>query len=281
MYGTIRSGMATAMHELAVISNNIANAGSTAFQRSNVSFSDLYGSASAESVQRLSTGLGSAVEATKRSMSQGNLVNRDGVLNLALSGSGLFVTAPPTTNGAISDRRTFTRNGEFSLDADGNIRSTDGSFVLGFPGANPNFSADPDKLTVPFEVPQVSEVSGELTGKMVKLSALEINKDGSIYGTYGQTVKPLGQIGLANFANPLAMRPMGLARFEPTVNSGDPTYGIGGSDGYGQIQSGALETSNVDMTVEMTGMIRAQQQFSGAARILQTNSDMIEKLTQR
>lgn len=273
MYGTIRSGMATAMHELAVISNNIANAGSTAFQRSNVSFSDLYGSASAESVQRLSTGLGSAVESTRRSMSQGNLVNRDGVLNLALSGSGLFVTAPPTTDGAISDRRTFTRNGEFSLDADGDLRSTDGSYVMGFPAdLGEGAALTPAALT---------KLNVKFEDEGAKLSALEINKDGSIYGTYGQTVKRLGQIGLANFANPLAMRPMGLARFEPTVNSGDPAYGIGGADGYGQVQSGALETSNVDMTVEMTGMIRAQQQFSGAARILQTNSDMIEKLTQR
>jgi len=114
-----------------------------------------------------------------------------------------------------------------------------------------------------------------------KLSALEINKDGSIYGTYGQAVTKLGTVALANFANPLAMRSLGLARFEPTVNSGNPTFGIGGADGYGQVQSGSLETSNVDMTIEMTGMIRAQQQFSGAARILQTNSDMIEKLTQR
>jgi flagellar hook protein FlgE len=271
MYGTIRSGMATAMHELSVISNNIANAGSTAFQRSNVSFSDLYGSASADSVQRLATGLGSSVEATRRSLSQGNLVNRDGVLNLALSGSGLFVTAPPTSEGELSDRRTFTRNGEFSLDANGDIRSTDGSFVMGFSGESlPSGTASLAKLSVPFE-----NVAGS------KLSALEINKDGSIYGTYGQAVTKLGTVGLANFANPLAMRPMGLARFEPTVNSGDPTYGVGGSDGYGQVQSGSLETSNVDMTVEMTGMIRAQQQFSGAARILQTNSDMIEKLTQR
>jgi flagellar hook protein FlgE len=261
------------MHELAVISNNIANAGSTAFQRSNVSFSDLYGSASAESVQRLSTGLGSAVESTRRSLSQGNLVNRDGVLNLALSGSGLFVTAPPTTEGAISDRRTFTRNGEFSLDADGDLRSTDGSYVMGFPAdLGEGAALTPAALT---------KLNVKFEDEGSKLSALEINKDGSIYGTYGQTVKRLGQIGLANFANPLAMRPMGLARFEPTVNSGDPAYGIGGADGYGQVQSGALETSNVDMTVEMTGMIRAQQQFSGAARILQTNSDMIEKLTQR
>jgi flagellar basal body rod protein FlgG len=40
-----------------------------------------------------------------------------------------------------------------------------------------------------------------------------------------------------------------------------------------------LETSNVDITSEMTAMIRSQQQFNGAARLLQTNADMIEKLT--
>jgi flagellar basal-body rod protein FlgG len=270
MYGTIRSGMATAMHELAVISNNISNAGSIAFQRSDVSFTDLYGAASAESVQRLSTGLGSAVESTRRSISQGNIVNRDGVLNVAMSGSGLFVTAPPTTAGEISDRRTFTRNGEFSLDANGDIKATDGSYVMGFSATGTELNAGAlTKLNVPYEV------DGS------KLSALEINKDGSIYGTYGQTVSRLGQLGVATFPNPLAMRTLGLARFEATVNSGDPSYGIGGADGYGQVQSGALESSNVDMTVEMTSMIRAQQQFSGAARILQTNSDMIEKLTQR
>lgn len=272
MYGTIRSGMATAMHELAVISNNISNAGSTAFQRSDVSFSDLYGAASAESVQRLSTGLGASVEATRRSISQGNLVNRDGVLNLALSGSGMFVTAPPTLEGGPSNQRVYTRNGEFSLDANGDIRSNDGSYVMGFANVGEGAKLNPESLTklnVPFEI------------EGVKLSSLEINKDGSIFGTYGQTIKQIGQIGLAGFPNPLAMRPLGLSRFEPTANSGAAVFGIGGSDGYGQVQSGALETSNVDMTVEMTSMIRAQQQFSGAARILQTNSDMIEKLTQR
>ena len=272
MYGTIRSGMATAMHELAVISNNISNAGSTAFQRSDVSFSDLYGAASAESVQRLSTGLGASVEATRRSISQGPLVTRAGVLNLALSGSGMFVTAPPTLEGGPSNQRVYTRNGEFSLDANGDIRSNDGSYVMGFANVGEGAQLNPESLTklnVPFEI------------EGVKLSSLEINKDGSIFGTYGQTIKQIGQIGLAGFPNPLAMRPLGLSRFEPTANSGAPVFGIGGSDGYGQVQSGALETSNVDMTVEMTSMIRAQQQFSGAARILQTNSDMIEKLTQR
>ena len=45
MYGIIRSGMSTAMHEIAVVSNNIANSGSTGFKKSDVSFNDIYGSA--------------------------------------------------------------------------------------------------------------------------------------------------------------------------------------------------------------------------------------------
>jgi flagellar basal-body rod protein FlgG len=49
--------------------------------------------------------------------------------------------------------------------------------------------------------------------------------------------------------------------------------------GFASIKSGHIEGSNVDVTDEMTNMIKAQQQFNGAARMMQANSDMIEKLT--
>ena len=67
--------------------------------------------------------------------------------------------------------------------------------------------------------------------------------------------------------------------FAQSTYSGDPVYGIAGQIGFGTLQAGALEGSNVDITQEMTVMIRAQQQFSGSARVLQANSDMVEKLT--
>lgn len=51
------------------------------------------------------------------------------------------------------------------------------------------------------------------------------------------------------------------------------------SSGFAAVKSGALEVSNVDVTDELTSMIRAQQQFNGAARLLQTNSELLEKLT--
>jgi flagellar basal-body rod protein FlgG len=51
------------------------------------------------------------------------------------------------------------------------------------------------------------------------------------------------------------------------------------SAGFGNLESGYVEGSNVDITMEMTNMIKAQQQFNGAAKAMQANSDMIEKMT--
>ena len=50
--------------------------------------------------------------------------------------------------------------------------------------------------------------------------------------------------------------------------------------GYASTKSGGLEASNVNITEELTSMIRAQQQFNGSARLMQTNSEMVQKLTQ-
>ena len=74
MFGLIRSGMATAMHELSVVSNNIANAGSTAFKKSDVSFSDLYSTSTPYSVPRTAVGQGSNVFSTRVSDGQGGIV---------------------------------------------------------------------------------------------------------------------------------------------------------------------------------------------------------------
>ena len=51
------------------------------------------------------------------------------------------------------------------------------------------------------------------------------------------------------------------------------------SSGFADLQIGGLEVSNVNITDELTAMIKAQQQFNGSARLMQANSDMVEKLT--
>jgi len=266
MFGTILSGMNTSMFEISVVSNNVANAGTTAFRKSNASFADLYSGASPETVSRTATGVGSIVEQTRQSAKQGGVMERDGVLNMALIGNGMFVTTTPEPNGEPSGVLAFTRDGEFSLDRNGVLRSSTKDIVFGYDGLG---GRELRQLSVPFQ-----------NENETQLTALEIASDGMMMATYGaEDPIVIGQVAVAVFPNSTSMRQLGMSRFQASQESGDLILGIAGQEGFGRIQTGALESSNVDLTTEMTSMIRAQQQFSGSSRILQTYSDMIEKLT--
>jgi len=277
MFGLIRSGMATAMHELSVVSNNIANAGSTAFKKSDVSFSDLYSTATPYSVPRTAVGQGSNVYSTRRSEAQGGIMDRGGALNLAIVGAGYFTVSPPSATGAPSGGMYFSRNGEFTIDKDGFLRASDNSFVMGVPatgGVIPGGGAQTalSTLSIPFSVTKDDE--------QVPISNLEIGADGVISATYGpDDVRLVGKLAMSIFANQSGLKSLGGGTFTQTDQSGAAILGSAGDLGYGTLQSGAVETSNVDITKEMTVMMRSQQQFNGAARLLQTNADMVEKLT--
>ena len=266
MYGIIRSGMSTAMHEIAVVSNNIANSGSTGFKKSDVSFNDIYGSATPDTVARTQAGFGSAIAGTRRNDGQGAIVDRAGALNLAIIGPGMLTVSPPGADGASSGNLFYTRSGELTIDKDGYLKTGDGAFVQGT-AAGVEVGGALSALQIPF-----NEGEEALTG-------LEITTSGLISATYGSSIIDRGTLALATFANQGALKNVGSARFAETTYSGQPAFGIAGQSGYGTLQAGALEGSNVDITQDMTVMIRAQQQFSGSARVLQANSDMVEKLT--
>jgi flagellar basal-body rod protein FlgG len=254
------------MHEIAVVSNNIANSGSTGFKKSDVSFNDIYGSATPDTVPRTQAGFGSAIAGTRRNDGQGAIVDRAGALNLAIIGPGMLTVSPPGADGASSGNLFYTRSGELTIDKDGFLKTSDGAFVQGT-AAGTETTGTLSALQIPF-----SEGEEALTG-------LEITTSGLISATYGSSIIDRGTLALATFANQSALKNVGSARFAETTYSGQPTFGTAGQSGFGTLQAGALEGSNVDITQEMTVMIRAQQQFSGSARVLQANSDMVEKLT--
>jgi flagellar basal-body rod protein FlgG len=254
------------MHEIAVVSNNIANSGSTGFKKSDVSFNDIYGSATPDTVPRTQAGFGSAIAGTRRNDGQGAIVDRAGALNLAIIGPGMLTVSPPGADGASSGNLFYTRSGELTIDKDGFLKTSDGAYVQGT-AAGTETTGTLSALQIPF-----SEGEEALTG-------LEITTSGLISATYGSSIIDRGTLALATFANQSALKNVGSARFAETTYSGQPTFGVAGQSGFGTLQAGALEGSNVDITQEMTVMIRAQQQFSGSARVLQANSDMVEKLT--
>ena len=85
-------------------------------------------------------------------------------------------------------------------------------------------------------------------------------------------------MSLARFSNPAELKQLGSNRFAESSKSGPPLIGSGDDDGFGKLQAGSIESSNTDTTNELSKMIKAQQLFSGAARLLQSEVEMVRSL---
>jgi flagellar hook protein FlgE len=112
-----------------------------------------------------------------------------------------------------------------------------------------------------------------------RLSGLSISSEGVIQGRYsnGQS-RNLGQIVLANFANPNGLQSLGGNQWSETVASGQPLIGTPNSGSLGALQSAAIEESNVDLTAELVNMITAQRNYQANAQSIKTQDAIMQTL---
>jgi flagellar hook protein FlgE len=111
------------------------------------------------------------------------------------------------------------------------------------------------------------------------LQKIDIDQTGNISGFFSNgTNRILAQIMLADFTNQAGLRKSGRSLYEVTANSGAAIEGNAGSTISGQISSGALESSSVDIAQEFTSMITAQRGFQANARIITTSDSMLDEL---
>jgi len=110
--------------------------------------------------------------------------------------------------------------------------------------------------------------NGFATGQ---LSTVSIDASGIVSAVYtnGRTTQ-LGQVAMANFPNPGGLKQLGNTNWASTFQSGTVVEGTASSAGFGSIQSGALESSNVDLTTELVNMITAQRAFQANAQAITT-----------
>ncbi|CRY53456.1 MULTISPECIES: flagellar hook protein FlgE [Yersinia] len=119
---------------------------------------------------------------------------------------------------------------------------------------------------------QTGYAAGEFTG-------FQINNDGSVVGTYSnQQTQLLGQIVMANFANPEGLSSEGDNVWRETLASGNPMLGTAGGGGFGTLTSGALESSNVDLSKELVNMIVAQRNYQSNAQTIKTQDQILQTL---
>jgi len=255
MLPVIRTGLSASMQEIAVLTNNISNANSTGFKRSQTEFADIYGATG----DGKNLGLGARIMDPRRQHGQGAFKQTGGSLDVAITGPGMFAIQ----NKLVSDEPLYTRNGSMSLDLEGKLINQDNASYLDQNG-NP--------IVVPFGVEKDD-------GSVANLSEVQVLADGQIVASYGpQITLNIAKIGLVQFNDVTKLQAQGSNVFSETDASGEARIGGAFENGAGSFQAGALEASNVDMTSEMNFLIRAQQAFNGTSRLMQSEAEMVRRL---
>lgn len=112
-----------------------------------------------------------------------------------------------------------------------------------------------------------------------RLAGFSVGSDGTILSRYTNGVTMArGRVALANFANPQGLQPLGDNQWAETADSGAPLVGSPGSGTLGILQSGAIESSNVDLTAELVNMIMAQRVYQANAQTIKTNDQLLQTI---
>jgi flagellar hook protein FlgE len=117
---------------------------------------------------------------------------------------------------------------------------------------------------------------GFTTGRLI---GIDVDSTGVVKArfTNGRSTS-LGQVGIANFANAQGLQQLDGTGWAETNASGQPLQGQAGNSGFGLIQSGALEASNVDITAQLVNMITAQRNFQANAQMIQTEDQITQTI---
>jgi flagellar hook protein FlgE len=176
-----------------------------------------------------------------------------------------------TVNGtllATTNQLQFSNTGAVTPPASG---------ALNFPGFTPTDGAAAMNMT--FNFAQSTQFGGGFGVTSIiqngfatgQLSTVSIDPTGVVSAVYtnGRSTQ-LGQLALANFPDPQGLKQLGNTNWAATFQSGTVVEGTASSAGFGSIQSGALESSNVDLTTELVNMITAQRAFQANAQAITT-----------
>lgn len=175
------------------------------------------------------------------------MLTTDNSLDLMIEGPGFFEVEMPDGTAA------YTRNGQFSLDENGQIVTPGSGYVV------------QPSITIPDDATSITvSAEGEVS---VKLS-----------GATESTV--VGQLAMSDFINPSGLDPLGQNLYTETGASGTPIQGTASLDGLGAIRQGALETSNVNVTEELVNLIQSQRIYEMNSKVISAVDQMMSYVTQ-
>jgi flagellar basal-body rod protein FlgG len=247
---TAATGMTAQQANIDVITNNLANVNTTAFKKSRAEFQDLLyqvirpagmtNNFGTQFPTPIEIGHGVKVAATQKSFGLGSAIQTENDLDLMIAGDGFFQVQKP--NGEVA----YTRDGSFAVDGQGNIVTSEGYLLM-------------PEVTVPSEK-----------------VAITVREDGDVFAKISDTETELvGQLRTVRFVNPAGLESIGNNLYRETEASGQPMEGIPNNEGFGAIERGMLESSNVKLVEEMVNMITSHRAYEINAKAITTSDEML------
>lgn len=250
-----KTGLNAQQNKMQIIANNLANVNTTGFKRDRANFESLLyqtirsgGAQTADGNMLTSAstvGTGVTMVNTQKLYSQGSLISTDNSLDLAIDGSGFFQVLMP------DGRMGYTRNGTFSRNGEGTLTTSSGYVVQ----------------------PEV--------GIPDNVSEINVSADGIVSVKLAGETQPqeVGQLTLANFANPRGLQPVGETFGVETPASGAPIEGAPLNGGFGKLVQGYLEGSNVNVVQQLVDMIETQRAYEVSSKSISSVDEMMRYLS--
>src|SRR5882724_13337745 len=249
------SGMSAQQLNVDNIAHNLANANTAGYKTRRAQFQDLLyqsvvqpGSAAGQQTvvpTGLQLGLGTRASSNEILFTQGQFSQTNNPYDVVIEGKGFFQIR------RASGELAYTRAGNFHVDREGNIVTSDGEALE----------------------PQITIPAGA--------QSITIAPDGTVsYQVPGQTAAQNGgQIQLATFQNAAGLNSLGRNLYTPTDASGDPTVGNpGGQEGMGPLLQGYTEQSNVSVVDEFVQLIMSQRAYEANSRVVRAADEMYQKV---
>jgi flagellar basal-body rod protein FlgG len=250
-----KTGLDAQQTRMSVTANNLANVNTTGFKRGRASFEDLLyqnvrqpggpTSQQTQSPSGLMLGTGVRIVATEKTFAQGNLLQTNNSLDVAINGRGFLQVSLP--DGTVA----YSRDGSLQVDSQGQLVTHSGYAI------QPSFSipADAQSVTIGTD----GTVSVQLPGQAAP--------------------QQVGTLQLADFVNPAGLQARGENMFQETAASGPPQTGTPGLNGLGTTVQGSLESSNVNVVEELVNMIETQRAYEMNSKAISTTDEMLRFVT--
>ena len=250
---TARTGLEAQHKNLGIISNNLANANTHSFKRNRPEFEDLVyqvlkqpGAATSEETNTpngIVVGTGTRLADNKKLFTQGAPIQTNNNLDVSIAGRGFLRVEVPGDS-----EMAYTRAGALQLNEQGQLAMNNG-YVVQPPTTIPDGAQN-----------------------------INISKDGIVSVTTANGVDEVGRLEIVDFINPSGLLPLGENLYKETGGSGQPVTGTPGTEGFGAIAQGSLESSNVNIVEEMVDLVEAQRTFEMSSKAVSAIDGILQYL---